>query len=477
MAIILPKVITANLTDCILTQIVEAIFLHLSRRDLRSCRFVNSLWNEEACRYFRRLCHIRLYDRNLANFERVLRNNTKLRLPNPFRQYRISIRKLDDRNLTRILNCNTNAKAGVSSCTLVVSQTATNSYYQKRLIELLESNAGFMDTLMFNMYRGIYLGYTSMDERKLPLLPCLRKMGIKSKARGTMIPQESINFIAAIINSAPELRHLEITCDQEDVLTQLLQQGNFPNLESFHSEGLTFKQLDSLASVKFPMLTKLHLKYNDTTLIQEMMNPTKFCRLLVNFAGTLEELSISWIGSQDRWNNNFPLCPRLKSLTLYLYEGTLAAINPTYLPVLETFSVIEYIEFQESTPSPHPNVKSFSIEDFSGMYFEDEFDTLVNYVDKQFPRLTSLSICMVLNDSSVRTIVTALPLLVKLQLRVGQLVTEEAFTGVPLGIDIERHLRSGVDLKDMRVLPALVNMRCKCLRITETLHFNIFKTN
>ena len=42
-------------------------------------------------------------------------------------------------------------------------------------------------------------------------------------------------------------------------------------------------------------------------------------------------------------------------------------------------------------------------------------------------------------------------------------VTEEAFTGVPLGINIDEHLKGGKELKDIRVFPSLANMRCKSI--------------
>ncbi|CAG7696372.1 unnamed protein product [Allacma fusca] len=437
-------------------EIIENILRYVSKRELRECRLVNTIWNEEACRLFRKSCPIRLCDRNLAAFERLLRGNAKLRLPNPFRFYKVNIRKLDDRNLTRVLNWN--PKAGIVSCSLVVSQTSTNSYYQKKLVSILEKNNSCLDTLIFQMYRGIYLGYTPMEE-KFPCLHSLRKIGINCKARGAMIPSESVNFIIDIMNAAPALRELELSCDQEDVLLQIAQIGQCNALESFYSEGLTIRQIDALSTMRLPKLKRLHLKYNDASLQDDFVNPVKFNNLIGNFSDTLEDLSVSWIGSSNRWNSTFPICPRLKSLTLYLYEGSMAAINPNCFPVLESFSLVEYIEYQDSAPIPHHGIQSFSMEDFSGIYLDDEFDMLINYVDKQFPRLTSLKIYMVLNDTSIRTIVTALPLLAKLHLRVGPLVTEEAFTGVPLGINIDELLKEGADLKDIRVLPSLSSMR------------------
>jgi hypothetical protein len=296
-------------------------------------------------------------------------------------------------------------------------------------------------------------------EEKFPCLHSLRKIGINCKARGTVIPPESVSFIIEIINAAPALTDLELSCDQEDILLQIAQFGRCHSLESFYSEGMTLRQIDALSTVKFPKLKKLHLKYNDASLQDEFVNPIKFSHLIGNFCGTLEDLSVSWIGSSNRWNGNFPMCPRLKSLTLYLYEGSMAAINPICFPALESFSLVEYIEYQDSAPVPHHGVNSFSMEDFSGIYLDDEFDMLINYVDKQFTRLRTLKIYMVLNDTSIRTIATALPLLVKLHLRVGPLVTEEAFTGVPLGVNIDKHLKEGSDLKEIRVLPSLASMR------------------
>ena len=379
--------------------------------------------------------------------------------PCPFRRLFVAIESFSNQSMYRVLS---HREITLVELYLNEAPLENDSEFQNRLHEILLKNSGTLRYFRVALKTGINLGTAALAAEPLKLL-ALKDFGFW-EIHGGSDKKDSIEFLVHIINAAPNLEQLCSSCTDANVLSSILIKCNLRRLEHFYAESIRGHHVGLLSKTEMPKLRTLILQADvDSIPFEHRASSEDLQNMVLHFAETLEELNISWISSTD--DESFPTCPKLKTLHIDGWDGSLGVFDSFRLPSLEHICVTDHEEEENSIIHPHEGVESFSVESTDKIEpgnaaAIEEFDYLLLYCRYQYPNLKHLDLTMGLNDEVVRSVIRTLPLLESLTLDTNCHISSSVFTGRNQ-LACERFLEEGQGIAEIALMPSLRDMRCK----------------
>ncbi|CAG7728631.1 unnamed protein product [Allacma fusca] len=416
-------------------EVLEQIFKYIGVRQLKICRFVCLDWNTEACRALQKVSHVYLHEDSARtnDFQELVSRGNSLGMASPFRRYFLSVDLFRDEILKDVIYKD---NSFIVELYMNQSPSTNNSDFQMNLQEILTKSSATLK----------YLRLALKDGRGSNKSNC-------------------VDFIIEIINSSPNLSQLCSSCTDSRVLEKILLKSDLSHVENIYAESVSGQHVRLLSEIGIPNLKSLILQSEVDDLNEDQLVPSYVLQNMVrSFAGTLEELNICWISSTV--DSDFPCCPKLKTLHLDGWDGSLGIFDPFRLPALESLFLTNHEEEEDSFFNPHDGVQKLTIECTrgigigpEGLYDDEEFDYLLLYSSKQFPKIRYLDLTTSVTDETIRSIIRIFPTLETLILDTTSHLSSHVFTGRNR-FALEKFLAEGSNLREIDIMPSLRDLKC-----------------
>ncbi|CAG7715372.1 unnamed protein product [Allacma fusca] len=360
-----------------INKVLDPVFKYLDVKRLKICRLVSKVWNTAACGCLKNSCAVRLSLRAHTDveeqFSKVISAGAKLGLPFPFKFYHLDIQDHFKHTTRSYLN----GKSGYIENFHINLRNSNEDY-------ILESNFRCLTHLSLFSFGPLTTRLSSWKPNNL-----VRLRTLTVSQNHSYFSNVFADLVSAVLNSATELKQLKIiNCDSR-IISPILTSPNLAELEH-----LTLDVEAGLISGSRDVLEKGSISKLKSLMVQSVTkeNDPDVLEIIKLYSASLEELSSKFFEDQEK---HIPECPLLRALTISDWRGSFAYLKPDISPSLETVTFRRPRLPRGFTSSdPHEGVSTLRIvpgeSDFDEGISSKEFQTLLNFLTCQFPKVRSL---------------------------------------------------------------------------------------
>ena len=313
---------------------------------LHILRFLNRIWNEAASSQLRRITCVDLTRKSfveIQDFWNILQYNKLLKLPCPFRRYKLAIQVVQDELIADILE---QKDVQLVCLCYTTDQNITQDWHLfKNLYEILmqhQTSLQHFKLTYSNVQKSSEDEGWYNHELKLPdlKLTALREFDFFSWSFGLLQEDEPFRrFLCSIFKAAPNLRRFCTNCDDSNLINGLLSKGLFRKITSLYLKKLTPSSFSSISNAQISLrkITSLGLIFLG---VSQHIDLSTLIVILRQVKRKLEELAVTKVSLVN--GHGFPAMTNLRRLLLHDSCGSLGELNETRFPNLQCLYLSDF---------------------------------------------------------------------------------------------------------------------------------------